>query len=91
VPISMGNSQVAAKSDQSPEPIDRRRLILAIGRGLLYYLLCLFVPAGTLAWPRGWLFLGFMVGTMVLAIRYLGRVNPEVVTARINRHEGTRR
>jgi protein-S-isoprenylcysteine O-methyltransferase Ste14 len=26
---------------------------------------------------------------MTLAIRYLRRVNPEVVTARINRHEGT--
>jgi protein-S-isoprenylcysteine O-methyltransferase Ste14 len=84
---------VTTSSDQprQPEPVDRQRLNLAIGRGFLYYLLCLFVPAGTLAWLRGWLFIVFMVGTMIPVFRYLRRVNPEVVTARINRYSGTKR
>ena len=82
---------MSSTSEHSPERVDRRRLIGAIGRGLLLYFLCLFVPAGTLAWPRGWLFLGLMVGTMIPVFRYLRRVNPEVVSARISRHEGTKR
>jgi protein-S-isoprenylcysteine O-methyltransferase Ste14 len=78
-------------SDQSREPIDRRRLILGIGWGLLGYLLCLFIPAGTLAWSRGWLFFLVLVGTMIPVVLYLQRVNPEVVAARINRRDGTKR
>ena len=80
-------------SDQprQPEPINRRRLILGIGWGLLSYLLCLFFPAGTLRWFRGWLFLFVMVGTMIPVFLYLRRVNPEVIAARINRHKGTKR
>ena len=67
------------------------RLILRTGWALLCYVLCLFVPAGTLAWFRGWLFLFVMVGTMMLVSLYLRRVNPEVIAARINRHQGTKR
>jgi protein-S-isoprenylcysteine O-methyltransferase Ste14 len=58
---------------------------------LLCYVLCLFVPAGTLAWFKGWLFLFVMVGTIILVSLYLRRVNPEVIAARINRHQGTKR
>ena len=47
-----------------PEPINRRRLILGIGLTLLGYVLCLFVPAATLAWFRGWLFALLIVGAM---------------------------
>jgi hypothetical protein len=60
------------KSDQSLEPIDRRRLFLGIGWGLLSVLLCLFVPAGTLAWVRGWLFFVVLLGTMVPVFLWLG-------------------
>ena len=80
-------------SDQprQPEPINRLRLILRTGLALLCYVLCLFVPAGTLAWFKGWLFLFVMVGTIILVSLYLRRVNPEVIAARINRHQGTKR
>jgi protein-S-isoprenylcysteine O-methyltransferase Ste14 len=81
---------MATISDQVREPIDRRRLILGIGCGLLSYLLCLFVPAGTLSWFRGWLFFFVMVGMMILGTWYLRRVNPNVVAARINPHIGTK-
>jgi protein-S-isoprenylcysteine O-methyltransferase Ste14 len=82
---------MAATGEQLTEPIDRRRLIMGIGWGLLSYSLCLFVPAGTLAWFRGWLFFFVMVGTSTLITFYLRRVNPEVIAARINRSKGTKR
>jgi protein-S-isoprenylcysteine O-methyltransferase Ste14 len=63
---------------------------VGIGWRLLSYLLCLFVPAGTLARFRGWLFFFVLVGTITLAFLYLRRVNPEVITARISRHKGTK-
>ncbi len=76
---------------RQPEPIKRHPLILSIGWGLLSYLLCLFVPAGTLAWIRGWLFFFVMIGTMISLFLYLRRVNPEVITARTTAHKGTKR
>jgi protein-S-isoprenylcysteine O-methyltransferase Ste14 len=50
----------------------------------------LFLPAGTLAWLRGWLFFFVMVGTTTLVTLYLRRINPEVIAARINPHKGTK-
>jgi protein-S-isoprenylcysteine O-methyltransferase Ste14 len=83
---------MATNSDQpgTPEPTDRRRLILSVGWSLLIYVLCLFLPAGTLAWFKGWLFFVVTVAASVLITVYLHRVNPDVVAARVNRHEGTK-
>jgi hypothetical protein len=80
-------------SDQprQPEPTDRRRLSFGVGWTLLVLALCLFVPAGTWAWARGWLFLAVVVAIGVGISLYLRRVNPDVVAARVNRHEGTKR
>ncbi len=52
--------------------------------------MCLFLPAGTWAWSRGWLFFFVIVGTSILITLYLRRVNPDVIAARVNRHEGTK-
>ena len=84
---------MATNSDQprSPEPIDRRRLILSVGWSLLIFVLCLFVPAGTWAWTRGWLFILVIVVASIPATLYLRRVNPDVIAARVNRHDGTKR
>jgi protein-S-isoprenylcysteine O-methyltransferase Ste14 len=57
----------------------------------LLIVLCLVLPAGTWAWFRGWLFLLVLVVASVVGTLYLRRVNPEVIAARINRREGTRR
>ena len=73
-----------------PEPTDRRRLFLNIGWSLLIFVLCLFLPAGTLAWSRGWLFFVVTVAASFVIALYLQRVNPDVVAARVNRHEGTK-
>ncbi len=76
---------------QQPEPIDRHRLIASGGGSLLIFVLCLFLPAGTWAWPRGWLFLGVLLASSIPTTLYLRRVNPDVIAGRVNRHEGTKR
>jgi protein-S-isoprenylcysteine O-methyltransferase Ste14 len=82
---------MAAIGDLPHEQIDRRRLIISTASSLLILVLCLFVPAGTWAWFRGWLFLVVVVGASVVDILYLRRVNPDVVAGRVNRHERPRR
>ena len=77
-------------TSNKPEPTDRRRLFLGVGWTLLIFLLCLFLPAGNWAWARGWLFFVVVVGTSILITLYLRRVNPDVIAARVNRHEGTK-
>jgi protein-S-isoprenylcysteine O-methyltransferase Ste14 len=83
---------MATNSDQTRprEPTDRRRLVISAGSSLLIFVLCLFLPAGTLAWPKGWLFFSVTVAASILITIYLHRVNPDVVAARVNRHEGTK-
>ena len=83
---------MATSSDQprQPETTDRRRLILSIGLTLVFFVLCLFLPAGTWAWARGWLFFVVVVAASVVISLYLRRVNPEIIAARVNRHEGTK-
>ncbi len=57
---------------------------------MLIFLLCLFLPAGNWALARGWLFFVVVVGTSILITLYLRRINPDVIAARVNRHEGTK-
>jgi protein-S-isoprenylcysteine O-methyltransferase Ste14 len=57
----------------------------------LYFGLLMFLPAGTWAWAKGWLFIGVFLGTVTIAALYLWRVNPEVWVARTRSHEGTKR
>jgi protein-S-isoprenylcysteine O-methyltransferase Ste14 len=72
------------------ERLDRPRLVGSLVCTLLILALCLFVPAGTWAWTRGWLFFAVLVAASVVILLYLQRVNPEVIIARTNRHEGTK-
>ncbi len=76
---------------RQPEPIDRRRLIISTTSSLLVLSLCLFLPAGTWMWTKGWLFLGVLLASSIPMTLYLRRVNPDVIAARINRHKGTKR
>src|SRR4051794_15995795 len=84
-----GGSRMATHSDQprQPEPIDRRRFLISTTSSLLVLVLCLFLPAGTWAWSRGWLFLVVMIVASILVTLYLRRVNPDVIAGRVNRHE----
>ena len=76
-----------SEQTRQPESIDRRRLIFSTTSSLLILVACLFLPAGTWAWSRGWLFLGFVLGASVVSTIYLRRVNPDVIAGRVNRHE----
>jgi protein-S-isoprenylcysteine O-methyltransferase Ste14 len=76
---------------QKLEGINRRRLVLDLVGIALFFALFLFLPAGTWAWEKGWLFILACVALGVLAWLYVWRVNPEVLAARINAHEGTKR
>ncbi len=84
---------MATTSDQprQSEPIDRRRLIISTTASLLILVLCLFLPAGTWAWFRGWLFLAVAVLASVVSTLSMRRVNPDVIAGRVNRHERPRR
>ena len=74
-----------------PEQIDRRRLFLSLGGMLLFFVLGLFLPAGTWMWTRGWLFILVIVVASILSTIYQRGVNPEVIAARVNHHKGTKR
>ncbi len=64
---------------------------VALAVNLLVFFPILFVPAGTLAWQKGWVFLSVFVACSVFATLYLRQVNPDILAARINRHEGGKR
>jgi protein-S-isoprenylcysteine O-methyltransferase Ste14 len=83
---------MTTNSDQprQPEPTDRRRLFFSVGWTLPLFVLCLFLPAGSWAWARGWLFFFVTVAASIPITLYLRRVNPDVIAARVNRHGGTK-
>jgi protein-S-isoprenylcysteine O-methyltransferase Ste14 len=89
--INLGYGLMEANGNQSREPIDRRRLIISTTSSLLILVLCLFLPAGTWVWSRGWLFLGVMLATSIPLTLHLLKVNPDVIAGRVNRHERPRR
>ncbi len=74
-----------------PESTDRRRLLTSTITSLVVVVLCLFLPAGTWAWWRGWLFFLAVLAASVAITLYLRWANPDVIAARVNRHEGTKR
>jgi protein-S-isoprenylcysteine O-methyltransferase Ste14 len=73
-----------------PERINWRRLVLYLLATPLFFVLFLFLPAGTWVWPKGWLFLGVLLVSGALGAWCIWRVNPELYAARINPHRGTK-
>jgi protein-S-isoprenylcysteine O-methyltransferase Ste14 len=80
----------ADNTDDKPERINRRRLVLYLLGTPLFFALFLCLPAGTWAWTKGWLFLGVLLVTGALGAWCIWRVNPELYAARINPHRGTK-
>jgi protein-S-isoprenylcysteine O-methyltransferase Ste14 len=58
---------------------------------LLVLALLLFVPAGSISWTRGWLFLLVLVPQLGVSALYLWRINPEIFAARSRIHPATER
>lgn len=71
--------------------IDRRRVVLTLVPMPIFFAVFMFLPAGTWAWTKGWLFIFVFLGVVTLAAMYLWRVNPEVIVARSSSHQGTKR
>jgi protein-S-isoprenylcysteine O-methyltransferase Ste14 len=82
---------VSRQDESAMSGINRRHLVLILVCLPLYIALCLFLPAGSWTWVRGWLFTLVFVVASVFIFVFLWRVNPEVVFARSHSHEGTKR
>jgi protein-S-isoprenylcysteine O-methyltransferase Ste14 len=80
----------ANELDRQPEGVNKHRLVLSLLALPVYFALFMFLPAGTWAWAKGWLFIGVFLVTLAVVALYLWRVNPEVWAARTRSHEGTK-
>ncbi len=50
----------------------------SLAMSILAAVLLLFVPVGTLSWARAWWFLAVLTITLVGAVLYMWRANPEL-------------
>jgi protein-S-isoprenylcysteine O-methyltransferase Ste14 len=76
---------------RQPERINAGRLTLLLLTTPLILAVFMFLPAGTIDWPKGWLFLVALIATSPVFAVFLQRVNPEVIVARSRFHTGTKR
>jgi hypothetical protein len=76
---------------QQPQRINRHRFVLRLLGVPLFLALFLFLPAGTCAWEKGWLFILVFLTLAVLAYLVIWRANPEFLAGWINPHRGTKR
>src|SRR5436309_3241036 len=74
---------------QAPQRSVRRRTALYLQTTPLILALVLFLPAGTLAWSGGWIFILVFLSFGTSAGLYVVRVNPEILAARSRVHGGT--
>lgn len=86
-------SAMTTTTDLTPYPqkINLRRMALILACLPEFFVLFMFLPAGTWAWTKGWLFILVLVGIVAAIFTYLRRVNPEVLIARSQFHKGTKR
>ncbi len=81
----------SADSPEQRKGINRRRVALVLTGLPLFFVVFMFLPAGTWAWMKGWQFLAALLVILAVVLLVLWRVNPEVVVARSHTHEGTKR
>lgn len=77
-------------SDNPPQGINRRRVVRGLIGLPVFFALSMFLPAGTWAWPKGWLFILVVLAIYSAIFLVLQRLNPEVIVARSRTHEGTK-
>jgi protein-S-isoprenylcysteine O-methyltransferase Ste14 len=71
--------------------IDRRRVAVYLVAIPAVLALFLFLPAGSVTWVGGWLFVLVLLPAMAVSALWLWRVNPEIYAARSRIHQGTKR
>jgi len=64
--------------------VDLGRLVLQTAVMMLVIALALFLPAGTFAWPEGWIFFGLMFGLSAGESFWLIRHDPELMNERMS-------
>jgi protein-S-isoprenylcysteine O-methyltransferase Ste14 len=60
-----------------------KKVTIVEGIEFLILALCLFIPAGTLAWPSGWVFLGLIFISGLSLTWWLLKYDPELVEERL--------
>jgi len=73
-----------------PMPISRRKAILSAVGSPLALVALVFLPAGRIGWPPGWIFVAVLVGSLGLSALLLARVNPVIYRARSRFQPGTK-
>ena len=63
--------------------INRTQLAARIGGMMVLFGLALLLPAGTLAWPAAWVFLGLMFGFTLALTTWLLRFDPALLAERL--------
>lgn len=76
---------------REPPPLSRRQAATYLVGIPAVLGLLLFLPAGTLHWPRGWLFLAVSIAALATTALALWRVNPAIYRARSRIQPGTKR
>ncbi len=61
-----------------------RRMLLIIVAEFLVVIGLLFIPAGTVAWIAGWVFVALLCGITLLVVRMLVRNDPELLQERMS-------
>ncbi|MCA9174313.1 MAG: isoprenylcysteine carboxylmethyltransferase family protein [Planctomycetales bacterium] len=77
-------------TNKPPHGSHRRRAALWLIGLPSFFVLFMFLPAGTWVWAKGWLFLFILLVVVSAIFLVLRRVNPEVIVARSRFHQGTK-
>ncbi len=90
--MSLREDLESIKSDRKySDRISRSRVIRVLIGIPLFCALFMFLPAGTVNWFKGWLFIIIFFSAERLMAIYLWRKNPELLIARSHFHKGTKR
>src|SRR4051812_29027638 len=77
----------------NPDTTQRRAVaqsLISLATTLVIMGVILFVPAGTIDWPRGWWFCVVFLVVPLVATAALWRLNPEIFAARSRVQPGTK-
>ena len=70
--------------------LNRTRIAQTLLGFPIFCALFMFLPAGTILWLKGWIFIGVFLVSETFALVYLWKTNPELLIARSHPHTGTK-
>jgi protein-S-isoprenylcysteine O-methyltransferase Ste14 len=84
-----GTDEPQVASNPEPEPPSALKLTLTMVIGLVLIGAVILAPAGRIDWIQGWAHIGFLGLGWPVAVVWLRRVNPDVITHRMVIKKGT--